>query len=94
MNLESSKTLPPFQRYSDRALSSLRRTSASSAASFIPTTRDHCGVLRIPYELATLRVNRFPILFGSVRAVKVLLASLRSTLTVLAPREEVRIRSR
>jgi CO dehydrogenase nickel-insertion accessory protein CooC1 len=35
-----------------------------SAAPFIPTTRDHCGVLRIPHELATLRVNRFPILLA------------------------------
>ncbi len=58
---------PPFQRCSHRGLSSLRRTSASSAAPFIPTTRDHCGVLRIPYVLATLRVNRFPILWLRAR---------------------------
>ena len=32
--------------------------------------------------------------YRSLRAVKVLLAALRSTLTVLAPREEVRIGSR
>src|ERR1700730_10958040 len=32
--------------------------------------------------------------YRSLRAVKVLLAALRSTLTVLAPRSEVRIRSR
>jgi hypothetical protein len=50
----------PFQRCSLRALPSQRRTSASSAAPFIPTTRDQCGGLRIPYALATRRVNRFP----------------------------------
>jgi len=32
--------------------------------------------------------------YRSLRVVKVLLAALRSTLTVLAPREEVRIGSR
>lgn len=40
-------------------------------------------------------VHATPHLFyRSLRAVKVLLAALRSTLTVLAPREEVRIGSR
>ncbi len=54
----------PFQRCSHRALPSLRHTSVSSAAPFIPTTRDHCSVLRIPYALATRRVNRFPSLLA------------------------------
>ncbi len=49
----------PFPEISHRALPSLRHTSASSAAPFIPTTRDHCSVLRIPYALATRPVNRF-----------------------------------
>ncbi len=35
------------QRCSHRVLPSLRRNSASSAALFIPATRDHCGVLDI-----------------------------------------------
>jgi hypothetical protein len=70
----------PLQRCSHRALPSLRRTSASSAAPFIPTTRDHYGVLRIPYALA-LSAWIVSLFYGSVRAVKVLLASLRSTLT-------------
>ena len=45
-------TLLPPPRCSHRALSSLRLRSASSAARFIPTTRDHCGWLRL------LRINR------------------------------------
>ena len=45
-------------------------------------------------QLQCTKTQTAPRLYRSLRAVKVLLASLCSTLTVLAPRKEVRIGSR
>jgi hypothetical protein len=84
---ESSKTLLSlFQRCSHRALFSLRRNSARSAARFIPTSARslRCAQNSLRYRL---RVNRAPILWLGARR-KGIARTLRSTLTVLPPPRE------
>jgi hypothetical protein len=60
----------------------------SRDALFYVLLQDCCGMHNFLSDRPSPRFYR------SLRAVKVLLAALRSTLTVLAPRKEVRIGSR
>jgi hypothetical protein len=66
-------------------------SARATLATVESSTRNSAARFLNHHSLSPRNDYRF---YRSLRAVKVLLAALRSTLTVLAPREEVRIGSR
>src|SRR6266567_4640055 len=76
--------LPFPEMQSSRGCLPFGRVSASSGAPFIPTSARSLRRAQNLPALATAR-ERAPRFYGSLRAVNVLLALLRSTLTVLPP---------